>query len=154
MQTLKEIKDQIFKPEDSNNSLQELYKNLVRTFDKLGYTSTFSIDNMGLFTEKDDGINYEMKIIKNLIDETLGIPKVFRNSLVKFILTTETDYHSGSFLWYTLEIKIYSPQSVLKNMVDLDIYQNYEDIKWLMDGSGKAYKSLEEIKKLFPWIIN
>lgn len=154
MQTLKEIKDQIFKPEDSNNSLQELYKNLVRTFDKLGYTSTFSIDNMGLFTEKDDGINYEMKIIKNMIDETLGIPKVFRNSLVKFILTTETDYHSGSFLWYTLEIKIYSPQSVLKNMVDLDIYQNYEDIKWLMDGSGEAYKSLEEIKKLFPWIIN
>lgn len=154
MQTLKEIKDQIFKPEDSNNSLQELYKTLVRTFDKLGYTSTFSIDNMGLFTEKDDGINYEMKIIKNLIDETLGIPKVFRNSLVKFILTTETDYHSGSFLWYTLEIKIYSPQSVLKNMVDLDIYQNYEDIKWLMDGSGKAYKSLEEIKKLFPWTIN
>ena len=36
MQTLKEIKNQIFKPEDSNNSLQELYKNLVRTFDKLG----------------------------------------------------------------------------------------------------------------------
>lgn len=154
MQTLKEIKDQIFKPEDSNNSLQELYKNLVRTFDKLGYTSTFSIDNMGLFTEKDDGINYEVKIIKNLIDETLGIPKVFRDSLVKFVLTTETDYHSGSFLWYTLEIKIYPPQSILKNMADLDIYQNYEDIKWLMDGSGKAYKSLEEIKKLFPWTIN
>ena len=154
MQSLKEIKDQIFKPEDSNNSLQELYKNLVRTFDKLGYTSTFSIDNMGLFTEKDDGINYEVKIIKNLIDETLGIPKVFRDSLVKFVLTTETDYHSGSFLWYTLEIKIYPPQSVLKNMVNLDIYQNYKDIKWLMDGSEEAYKSLEEIKKFFPWTIN
>jgi hypothetical protein len=154
MQTLKEIKDQIFKPEDSNNSLQELYKTLVRTFDKLGYTSTFSIDNMGLFTEKDDGINYEVKIIKNLIDETLGIPKVFRDSLVKFVLTTETDYHSGSFLWNTLEIKIYPPQSILKNMVDLDIYRNYEDIKWLMDGSEEAYKSLEEIKKLFPWTIN
>ena len=153
MQTLKEIKDQIFKPEDSNNSLQELYKTLVRTFDKLGYTSTFSIDNMGLFTEKDDGINYEMKIIKNLIDETLNIPKIFRDSLVKFVLTTETDYHSGSFLWHTLEIKIYPPQPLLKSMVDLDIYRNYKDIKWLIEGSEEAYKSLEEIKKLFPWTI-
>ena len=153
MQTLKEIKDQIFKPEDSNNSLQELYKTLVRTFDKLGYTSTFSIDNMGLFTEKDDGINYEMRIIKNLIDETLNIPKIFRDSLVKFVLTTETDYHSGSFLWHTLEIKIYPPQPLLKSIADLDVYRNYKDIKWLIEGSEEAYKSLEEIKKLFPWTI-